>query len=49
MPTADGTFDCRVVDGDGDVVLRVDGYRTVGFDGPVPAGLQAAIHHAMSD
>ena len=49
QPTADGAFDCRVVDGEGDVVLRVDGYRTVSVDSPLPAEPQAAIHHAMSD
>ncbi|HUJ05009.1 MAG TPA: SDR family oxidoreductase, partial [Streptosporangiaceae bacterium] len=49
QPTADGAFDCRVVDGEGDVVLRVDGYRTVGIDSPMPAGPQAAIHRAMCD
>ena len=46
---ADGAFDCRVVDGEGDVVLRVDGYRTISVDSPLPAEPQAAIHDAMSD
>jgi hypothetical protein len=44
----DGGFDCEVLDGDGDVVLRVTGYRTVGLDGPLPAGLQQPIRAAMS-
>ena len=47
-PTADGCFDCQIVDRDGDVVLRVDGYRTIGVDSPLPADLQQPIHAAMS-
>jgi malonyl CoA-acyl carrier protein transacylase/NADP-dependent 3-hydroxy acid dehydrogenase YdfG len=47
-PAADGSFDCQVLDGDGDVVLRVNGYRTVGLDSPVPADLQEPIRGAMS-
>jgi hypothetical protein len=47
-PADDGSFDCQVVDGDGEVVLRVNGYRTVNLDSPVPAGLQEPIRDAMS-
>jgi Polyketide synthase dehydratase len=47
-PAGNGTFDCRVVDGDGDVVVRIDGYRTIGLDSPLPADLQQPIHDAMS-
>ena len=46
-PAADGSFDCQVLDGDGDVILRVDGYRTVGLDSPLPADLQQPIRDAM--
>ena len=46
-PANDGSFDCQVLDGDGDVVLSVSGYRTVGLDDPVPAGLQEPIRGAM--
>ena len=47
-PAGDGSFDCEVLDGEGDVVLRVDGYRTVGLDSPLPADLQRPIRDAMS-
>lgn len=44
----DGSFDCQVLDGDGDVVLRVAGYRTVDIDSPLPVGLRQPIRDAMS-
>jgi hypothetical protein len=44
----DGGFDCRVVDADGDVVVRIDGYRTIGLDSPMPNDLRQPIHDAMS-
>jgi len=47
-PADDGSFDCQVLDGGGDVVLRVNGYRTVSLDGPLPADLQQPISDAMS-
>jgi NAD(P)-dependent dehydrogenase (short-subunit alcohol dehydrogenase family) len=47
-PADDGSFDCQVLDGDGDVVLRVNGYRTVSLDSPLPADLQQPISDAMS-
>jgi NAD(P)-dependent dehydrogenase (short-subunit alcohol dehydrogenase family) len=46
-PAADGSFDCEVLDGDGDVILRVNGYRTVGLESPLPANLQQPIRDAM--
>ena len=46
-PAADGSFDCQVLDGDGDVILRVNGYRTFGLDNPLPADLQQPIRDAM--
>jgi len=47
-PAGDGRFDCRVVDGEGDVVVRIDGYRTIGLDSPLPADLRQPIRDAMS-
>jgi NAD(P)-dependent dehydrogenase (short-subunit alcohol dehydrogenase family) len=44
----DGSFDCQVVDIDGDVVVRVKGYRTIGLTDSLPAELQQPIHDAMS-
>jgi Polyketide synthase dehydratase/KR domain/Beta-ketoacyl synthase, N-terminal domain/Phosphopantetheine attachment site len=44
----DGSFDCQVVDSDGDVVVRVRGYRTIGFHSALPPELQQPIHAAMS-
>jgi hypothetical protein len=41
-------YDCRVTDREGNVVLRVDGYRTVDVDGSLPPGLIQPIHDAMS-
>ena len=46
-PAADGSFDCEVLDGDGDVILRVNGYRTFGLESPLPADLQQPIRDAM--
>ncbi len=47
-PAADGSYDCQVVDRDGEVLVRVDGYRTVDVDGNLPADLQRPIRDAMS-
>jgi acyl transferase domain-containing protein/nucleoside-diphosphate-sugar epimerase/acyl carrier protein len=47
-PATDGSFNCEVLDGEGDVVLRVNGYRTVGLDAPLPADSQRPITDAMS-
>ncbi len=39
VPAGDGeAFDCTVLDGDGRVILRVEGYRTVALPGAIPAG-----------
>jgi hypothetical protein len=46
-PADGGGFDCEVVDKDGDIVMRVSGYRTVGLDSPLPADLQRPIRDAM--
>jgi hypothetical protein len=47
-PADDGSFDCQVLDHEGDVVLRVSGYRTIGLEAPLPADLQQPIRDAMS-
>jgi Polyketide synthase dehydratase len=47
-PAGDSSFDCEVLDGEGGVVLRVCGYRTIGLDSPLPADLQRPIRDAMS-
>ena len=44
----DGSFDCQVVDSEGDVVVRVKGYRTIVLGNALPAELQQPIHAAMS-
>ena len=46
-PTSDGGFNCRVVDSSGDVLVRMDGYRTVQA-GPLPDDLLGPIRAAMS-
>jgi NADP-dependent 3-hydroxy acid dehydrogenase YdfG len=47
-PADDNSFDCLVLDRDGNVVLRVNGYRTIGLDDQLPADLQQPIREAMS-
>jgi hypothetical protein len=46
-PTGDGGFDCRVVDASGDVLVRMDGYRTVQV-GPLADDMLGPIRTAMS-
>jgi NAD(P)-dependent dehydrogenase (short-subunit alcohol dehydrogenase family) len=46
-PTGDGGFDCRVVDASGDVLVRMDGYRTVQV-GPLADDVLGPIRTAMS-
>ena len=45
----DDRFDCAVVEENGDVVLRVDGYRTVELPGGVDEDARAPLAAAMSD
>jgi acyl transferase domain-containing protein len=47
-PSRDGGFDCRVMDEGGDVVVRVDGYRTAQLPDELPADLLGPIHDAMA-
>jgi hypothetical protein len=46
-PDGRGGFDCVVRDGEGAVVLRVEGYRTVPLPDPLPADVHAPIRSAM--
>jgi NAD(P)-dependent dehydrogenase (short-subunit alcohol dehydrogenase family) len=46
-PVDDESFDCRVVDADGEVLLRLDGYRTVPLPGLVPDELGEPLRTAM--
>jgi hypothetical protein len=46
-PAGDGSFDCRVVNSAGDVLVRVDGYRTIPLPGALTADLQRPIRDAM--
>jgi acyl transferase domain-containing protein/acyl carrier protein len=46
-PASNGGFDCRVVDASGDVLVRMDGYRTVQV-GPLAGDVLGPIRTAMS-
>jgi hypothetical protein len=46
-PASDGSFDCRVVDSAGGVLVRIDGYRTVPLPDAISGGLQAPIRAAL--
>jgi len=46
-PAGDGGFDCRVVDASGDVLVRMDGYRSVQV-GPLAGDLVGPIRAAIS-
>jgi NAD(P)-dependent dehydrogenase (short-subunit alcohol dehydrogenase family) len=45
-PAEEGGFNCRVVDPSGDVLLRMDGYRTAQL-GPLPDDMLAPLRAAM--
>ena len=47
-PAGDGGFNCRVVDASGDVLVRMDGYRTAPVPGPLPDDQLGPIRAAMS-
>jgi len=47
QPASDGGFDCRVVDASGDVLVRMDGYRSVQV-GPLAGDLVGPIRTAIS-
>ena len=39
-----GLFNCVVVDGEGTVVVRLDGYRTIPLPTPIPDEVAAHLH-----
>ncbi len=42
--TSPGVFDCVVVDAEGTVIVRLDGYRTVPLPAPIPDDVAADLH-----
>ena len=48
-PGTDGSFDCRVVDSVGDVLVRIDGYRSTPLPGAVADDLRRPVIVAMRD
>jgi NAD(P)-dependent dehydrogenase (short-subunit alcohol dehydrogenase family) len=44
---APGCFDCRVVDAKGNVIVRLDGYRTVPLPTPIPQRVAGALRAAF--
>ena len=50
VPAGDGeAFDCTVLDGDGRVILRVEGYRTVALPGAIPPDVRGPLQTVMSE
>ena len=47
--TADGVFECVVVDADGNAVVQLDGYRTVAVQVPLADDIAADLHAAYRD
>jgi hypothetical protein len=43
-PSAPGCFDCLVVDSAGQVIVRVDGYRSIPLPSPIAAAVAANLH-----
>jgi hypothetical protein len=48
QPSGDG-YDCVVVDEQGDVLIRLNGYRTVELPGVLPNDVRAPLAAAMAD
>jgi hypothetical protein len=48
QPVADGVFDCEVLDGEGRVLVRLQGYRTVPLPAPLPEDIRAPLRDVMS-
>jgi hypothetical protein len=44
----DGHFDCAVLDAQGDVVVRVDGYRTTSLPGGLADGVRRPLAAVIS-
>jgi hypothetical protein len=47
-PDGEEAFDCVVVEADGRVLLRLDGYRTVPLPAPLAQDIQAPLHAVMA-
>jgi hypothetical protein len=47
-PGTHGVFDCQVLDPDGRVLLRLDGYRTVPMPGPLTEDVRAPLHAVLA-
>jgi NAD(P)-dependent dehydrogenase (short-subunit alcohol dehydrogenase family) len=45
--TSSGVFDCVVVDGNGDVIVRLDGYETIALPAPIADDVAADLHAAF--
>ncbi|HEX3222245.1 MAG TPA: SDR family NAD(P)-dependent oxidoreductase [Nocardioides sp.] len=47
-PGTTGVFDCRVLDPDGRILLRLDGYRTVPMPGPLAEEVRAPLRAVLA-
>ena len=47
--TGHDEFECAVIDGDGNVVVRLEGYRTIPLPTPIPESVAAALGSAFAD
>ncbi len=45
----DGSYDCLVIDAEGRVVVRLEGYDTVAFPAPIPDDVSEALHATYGD
>jgi hypothetical protein len=41
--TAPGRFDCRVVDAEGNVIVRLDDYRSIPLPSPIPEAVAGSL------
>jgi hypothetical protein len=48
IPSRPGAFDCEVLTPDGDVLLRLEGYRTVALPTALPDDVRGPLHDAMN-
>jgi hypothetical protein len=46
-PSGSGAFDCTVLDAGGQLVLRLDGYRTSALPGQLPEDIRTPLHDVM--
>jgi len=45
--TAPGRFDCSIIDAEGNVIVRLEDYRTVALPTPIPEAVGAELHAAF--